>query len=73
MKGGLIFMICFALPFLTAIVLAVIPFAFLYMIIELFKKPKEQPKKNDSFLGFLLNNLPKNENVSKRNQPPDAV
>jgi hypothetical protein len=53
---GLIFALgFFIVPFLTIIIITAIPFAFVYLIFELFKKPAiVEPKKQTNFFDYAL-------------------
>jgi hypothetical protein len=54
----LILVAILAIPFLTAIILFAIPFATIYLSLELFKKPPAIPEKKQSinFFDFALKN-----------------
>ncbi|MBU7569182.1 MAG: hypothetical protein KAF41_00880 [Flavobacterium sp.] len=68
MKYALVLLAIIALPFLTVIVLAAIPFVTLYAIFQLFKKQQVTKKeKEPSFFDFVAKNINKNENFFKRN------
>lgn len=68
MKYALVILAIVALPFITAIVLAAIPFVTLYAIFQLFKKqPVTKKEKEPSFFDFVAKNINKNENFFKRN------